>query len=189
MREANLKTCPLCKGTMSIVLMGDEEQEWWMITRGVGDNACTCRLFLEGQKFSKYLSIEKKELLRQVLIERWNQRESDEEKIIRLEKESDGEEKQPMRLIDANEQVGEGYLQDWYINSVLDDEPVWTEAHIEELCQDFVVIPKEMAKTAYDVEKVLEEIDRKAFDYYTPSGYAIDQGDVNAIVKRGGRNE
>lgn len=46
--------------------------------------------------------------------------------------------------IDKSEAVGEGYLQDWYINSVSEnDEPVWTDAHIEELANDFIVIPKD----------------------------------------------
>ena len=46
--------------------------------------------------------------------------------------------------IDKSEAVGEGYLQDWYINSVSEDaEPVWTEAHIAELAKDFIVIPKD----------------------------------------------
>lgn len=46
--------------------------------------------------------------------------------------------------IDKSEAVGEGYLQDWYISSVsADDEPVWTEAHIEKLANDFIVIPKD----------------------------------------------
>ncbi len=46
--------------------------------------------------------------------------------------------------IDKNEAVDEGYLQDWYISSVSeDDEPVWTDAHIEELANDFIVIPKD----------------------------------------------
>ena len=39
--------------------------------------------------------------------------------------------------------VDEAYLIDWYINSVDDSEPVWTEAHIEELMNDFYIIPKE----------------------------------------------
>lgn len=38
--------------------------------------------------------------------------------------------------------VDEGYLEDWYINSVDDTDPVWTNKHIEELVGDFVVIPK-----------------------------------------------
>ena len=46
--------------------------------------------------------------------------------------------------IDKSEAVGEGYLQDWYISSVVGDvEPVWTEDHIEELAKDFIVIPKD----------------------------------------------
>lgn len=51
--------------------------------------------------------------------------------------------------IDKNEAVGEGYLVDWYINSVAEyddeklNEPRWTEKHIEELTQDFIVIPKD----------------------------------------------
>ena len=41
--------------------------------------------------------------------------------------------------IDKNEAVDEGYLQDWYISSVSeDDEPVWTDAHIEELASVFL---------------------------------------------------
>lgn len=50
--------------------------------------------------------------------------------------------------IDKSEAVGEGYLQDWYISSVVGDvEPVWTEAHIEELAKDFIVIPKDTPAT------------------------------------------
>ena len=46
--------------------------------------------------------------------------------------------------IDKSEAVGEGYLQDWYISSVVGDvEPVWAEDHIEELAKDFIVIPKD----------------------------------------------
>ena len=44
-------------------------------------------------------------------------------------------------------------LEDWYINSVMpNDTPVWTEEHLEELLNDFYVIPKD-TPTA-DVEPV-----------------------------------
>lgn len=34
-------------------------------------------------------------------------------------------------------------IENWYIDSVgKEDEPVWTEAHIDELCNDFHLIPK-----------------------------------------------
>lgn len=42
------------------------------------------------------------------------------------------------------EPVYRGYLSDWYINSVgFGDTPVWTEEHLEELFNDFYLIPKE----------------------------------------------
>ena len=41
--------------------------------------------------------------------------------------------------------VGEGFLQDWYQNSVLDtDPPVWTNEHIAEVYGDFYLIPREV---------------------------------------------
>ena len=39
--------------------------------------------------------------------------------------------------------VDAGYLSDWYISSVGDEPPVWTDAHIDELLNDFIVIPKD----------------------------------------------
>ena len=51
--------------------------------------------------------------------------------------------------IDKSEEVHYGYLIDWYINSVAEysdeklNEPRWTEEHIEELTNDFIVIPKD----------------------------------------------
>ena len=37
-----------------------------------------------------------------------------------------------------NNAVGEGFLQDWYQNSVLEtDTPVWTDEHIAEMVGDF----------------------------------------------------
>lgn len=65
--------------------------------------------------------------------------------------------------IDKSEAVGEGYLQDWYISSVLgDDEPVWTDAHIEELAKDFIVIPKDTP--AADVAPVVHAHWKVRFD-------------------------
>lgn len=40
--------------------------------------------------------------------------------------------------------VDEGFLSDWYQASVIEtDTPVWTDEHIEEVCGDFYLIPKE----------------------------------------------
>lgn len=47
--------------------------------------------------------------------------------------------------------VGEGFLQDWYQNSVDDtQEPVWTDEHIAEVCGDFYLIPKEAVEKLED---------------------------------------
>lgn len=43
--------------------------------------------------------------------------------------------------------VDAGYLSDWYISSVGEEPPVWTDGHIEELLNDFYIIPKESATT------------------------------------------
>lgn len=50
----------------------------------------------------------------------------------------------------ADKSVDEGYLNDWYISSVTDDDPKWTEAHIKELVNDFYLIPKQESKNATD---------------------------------------
>lgn len=72
-----------------------------------------------------------------------------------------------MRLIDADNAWGTGILQDWYIHSVSpDDIPQWTDKHIEELCNDFYVIPKETIKyyinCNLDRLKELAEADKEA---------------------------
>ena len=62
-----------------------------------------------------------------------------------------------MKFIDLDDSWGEGILQDWYIHSVNpDDIPQWTDEHIEELCKDFYVIPKETTK--YDIDCDLDRL-------------------------------
>lgn len=74
--------------------------------------------------------------------------------------------------IDKSEAVGEGYLADWYIHSVAEygdeklNEPRWTEKHIEELTQDFIVIPKDTP--AADVAPVVHGKWDDSFDGITP---------------------
>ena len=58
------------------------------------------------------------------------------------------------RYIDADASVGIGYLSDWYQNSIDDTKPpIWTDEHLEELTNDFIVIPKD-TPTADVVEVV-----------------------------------
>ena len=48
------------------------------------------------------------------------------------------------RLVDFEKAMDESTLYDWYITSVSQkDEPVWTYRHIEELLNDFYIIPKD----------------------------------------------
>ena len=50
------------------------------------------------------------------------------------------------RLVDLEKAMDESTLYDWYVTSVTQkDTPVWTGEHIEELLNDFYVIPKEAA--------------------------------------------
>lgn len=53
-------------------------------------------------------------------------------------------EKYEKRLVDLEKAMDKSTLCDWYITSVSPkDEPVWTDGHIEELLNDFYVIPKD----------------------------------------------
>lgn len=54
--------------------------------------------------------------------------------------------------ISREEAVDAGYLSDWYIASVGNESPVWTDEHIDELLNDFIVIPKDTP--AADVQPV-----------------------------------
>lgn len=50
------------------------------------------------------------------------------------------------RLVNLEKAMDESTLYDWYVTSVVQkDTPVWTGEHIEELLNDFYVIPKETA--------------------------------------------
>lgn len=54
--------------------------------------------------------------------------------------------KDEKRLVDLEKAMDESTLYDWYVTSVKQkDTPVWTGEHIEELLNDFYVIPKEAA--------------------------------------------
>lgn len=67
-----LKPCPFCGGEVSIALCGDGFDAWWFITRGHGENACKCRLFMESEKFNK--DSEMADFVADDLIAAWNRR-------------------------------------------------------------------------------------------------------------------
>lgn len=46
--------------------------------------------------------------------------------------------------VDIDKAVGLGYLSDWYQNSIDDTiAPIWTDEHLMELLNDFLVIPND----------------------------------------------
>lgn len=73
MRE-ELKSCPFCGGEVAIALGGDDTYQWYFITRGNRENKCTCRLFMESERFYKNSGKKTKMTVRSDLINRWNRR-------------------------------------------------------------------------------------------------------------------
>lgn len=51
-----------------------------------------------------------------------------------------------------NEAIDYGTLFDWYISSVGDEAPVWTEQHIDELFRDYILIPKNANMSGGDAD-------------------------------------
>ena len=68
-----LKPCPFCGGEVSIALKGNNYVQWF-VTRGFGENKCTCRVFMESDLFTKGDSDSVKNMVKNKLIEAWNRR-------------------------------------------------------------------------------------------------------------------
>lgn len=69
-----LKPCPFCGGEVTIALGGNEREKWF-VTRGFGENKCTCRVFMESELFLSDDSAEDKTKIKNKLVEAWNRRE------------------------------------------------------------------------------------------------------------------
>lgn len=72
MSELKLLPCPFCGGEVEIALTGNKGEQWF-VTRGLGKNKCTCRVFMESNMFSADDS-DAKEKERDKLIAKWNTR-------------------------------------------------------------------------------------------------------------------
>lgn len=68
-----LKLCPFCCGEVSIALKGEKYVQWF-VTRGFGENKCTCRVFMGSDLFAKSDSDSVKNKVKNKLIEAWNRR-------------------------------------------------------------------------------------------------------------------
>lgn len=66
-----LKPCPFCGKEVSLALFGAKDQLYYGITRGIGENACQCRIFMESELFSEDASIEEKQNIKLRLIKAW----------------------------------------------------------------------------------------------------------------------
>jgi len=67
-------------------------------------------------------------------------------------------------------EIDKEILIDWYINST-DEDTIWTEKHIDELLEDFVLIPKSSLKSIE--EKTINDIKKQSVKH----GQWIPQGD------------
>ena len=93
------------------------------------------------------------------------------------------------RYISRESAVDAGYLSDWYISSVGDEPPVWTDAHIDELLNDFIVIPKD-TKSAdvqpVDTKEILRHLDSMMIcisNAYSTSHFLLES-DMEFIEKQ-----
>lgn len=74
MSETRLLPCPLCGKEVSVALSGDDVNIWYFVTRGIGENPCKCRLFMESEKISRDSSPDDYGKLKSSLIKAWNRR-------------------------------------------------------------------------------------------------------------------
>lgn len=72
--RGKVKPCPFCGNEVSVALGGDDDHQWWFITRGVVENRCTCNIFMESEWFYKDTTMDEKLRIKQQLIEEWNRR-------------------------------------------------------------------------------------------------------------------
>lgn len=99
----------------------------------------------ENESLAKTVN-EASELIRKLRSENNRLKAYDEERDIQLHQRLVREAKQEVAREIFKQAFDYPTLADWYISSVDDrDTPVWTDEHIEELLNDFYVIPKEIA--------------------------------------------
>lgn len=74
--------------------------------------------------------------------------------------------------------VDEGFLQDWYQNSVSEtDTPVWTDEHITEVFGDFYLIPREVVdgKNLTSIDSIVDKCNElKANEEFEVLGFGTN---------------
>lgn len=72
--EKDLKSCPFCGGKVTIAEMGNEQYHHYIVTRGIEEDRCRCRVFMESGQFCSDDTEEYKTKVKEMLIESWNRR-------------------------------------------------------------------------------------------------------------------
>lgn len=84
MSEIKLLPCPFCGGRVGIAIFGYDGEEWYSTTKIGVENQCTCRMFMESEKFYADDEESVKEKHKQDLIKAWNTRKLMERILKRL---------------------------------------------------------------------------------------------------------
>lgn len=75
MSGAALKHCPFCGGQVMIAEIGDDQSHWYYVTRGkIRKTRCTCRVFMESDRFDADAPAAEKAAIKAALKEKWNRR-------------------------------------------------------------------------------------------------------------------
>lgn len=86
------------------------------------------------------------------------------------------------RYIDLDKAVDIGYLGDWYQSSIdTTVPPIWTDEHLEELCNDFIIIPNNVIPaTEEENERLLRQAKSEALIHASSkfAGHSDYHGDT-----------
>lgn len=69
-----MKQCPFCGWNVTIEELGNEEYGNYIVTIGLDEDKCTCRVLIESGQFEKKDATECKEKVKSDLIDKWNRR-------------------------------------------------------------------------------------------------------------------
>lgn len=73
--SARLKRCPFCGGKVTIASMSDEDEHWFYVFGLYNDDDyCSCRIFMESEKYRTGASDAEIKAIMSELVAKWNRR-------------------------------------------------------------------------------------------------------------------